>query len=246
MDWIFNYELWMSLITLTMLEIVLGIDNIVFVALVVNHLHSSQRKKARLIGLNLAMAMRVVLLLGIVWIIGLKEPFINLFGHDFSGKDLMMLGGGLFLLFKATSSIHDEFTHDHQNQVREFRGGFTKTIAQIIFIDFIFSFDSVITAVGVSEHVGVIVAAMLIAMLVMLVASGYIADFIDRNPTVKMLALAFILMIGVLLVGEGIGMHVPKSYIYFGMAFSLAVEVLNLTLLRKKTKHQSKKKTEDA
>lgn len=236
MDFLTDYTLWASLLSLTVLEIVLGIDNIVFIALVVNHLHSSQRKRARMIGLGLALGMRIGLLLGIVWIIGLKEPFINFFGHDFSGKDLMMLAGGLFLLFKATSSIHDEMSDEYKQEIKSLGGGFTKTIAQIVFIDLIFSFDSVITAVGVTEHVGVIVAAMVIAMIVMLAASGYIADFIERNPTIKMLALAFIMMIGVLLVGEGLGFHVPKGYIYFGMAFSLGVEVLNILALRRKRK----------
>lgn len=240
MEFLTDYTLWASLLSLTVLEIVLGIDNVVFIALVVQHLHSSQRKKARMIGLTLALLMRIGLLFSIVWIMGLKEPFLTLFGFSFSGKDLMMLGGGAFLLFKATSSIHDEMSDDHKEAIKSLKGGFAKTIAQIIFIDFIFSFDSVITAVGITEHVGVIVAAMSIAMVVMLVASGYIADFIDRNPTIKMLALAFIMMIGMMLVGEGLGFHVPKGYIYFGMAFSLGVEVLNILALRRKKKLQNK------
>lgn len=227
-----------SLLSLTALEIILGIDNVVFIALVVNHLPPSQRKKARAIGLGLALFMRIGLLFSIVWILGLKEPFMNLMGHSFSGKDLMVLGGGLFLIYKATASMHDEMSDDFKQEVKTFGGGFLKTIAQIIFIDFIFSFDSVITAVGVTSHVMIIVIAMVIAMFVMLAASGYIADFIDRHPTVKMLALAFILMIGVLLVGEGIGLEVPKGYIYFGMAFSLGVEVLNIIAVGRRKKRK--------
>lgn len=236
MEMLTDYHLWASLLSLTVLEIVLGIDNVVFIALVVGHLNPAQRKKARTIGLMLALGMRIGLLFSIVWILGLKEPIFAAFGQDFSGKDLMMLGGGFFLLYKATSSMHEELTPNEKPTTKEFKGGFSKTIAQIVVIDFIFSFDSVITAVGVTEHIGVIVAAMTIAMIVMLAASGYIADFIDRNPTIKMLALAFILMIGILLVGEGIGMHVPKGYIYFGMAFSLGVEVLNMIAKKRKRK----------
>jgi predicted tellurium resistance membrane protein TerC len=236
MEWLTDYHLWVSLLSLSVLEIVLGIDNIVFIALVVGHLNPAQRKKARLIGLMLALFMRVGLLFSIVWILGLKEPLFAAFGHSFSGKDLMMLGGGLFLLYKATGSMHEELTPADRPTAKEYTGGFNKTIAQIVAIDFVFSFDSVITAVGVTSHIGVIVAAMVIAMGVMLAASGYIADFIDRNPTIKMLALAFILMIGVLLVGEGLGMHVPKGYIYFGMAFSLGVEVLNMVVRKRRKK----------
>lgn len=237
MELLTDYHLWASLLSLSVLEIVLGIDNVVFIALVVGHLNPAQRKKARNIGLLLALGMRVGLLFSIVWILGLKEPLFTLLTHAFSGKDLMMLGGGLFLLYKATTSMHEELTPEDKPSAKEFTGGFAKTIAQIVAIDFIFSFDSVITAVGVTEHVAVIVAAMVIAMMVMMAASGYIAEFIDRNPTIKMLALAFIMMIGVLLVGEGIGLHVPKGYIYFGMAFSLGVEVLNM-LSRKRKKRR--------
>lgn len=237
MELLTDYHLWASLLSLSVLEIVLGIDNVVFIALVVGHLNPAQRKKARNIGLMLALGMRVGLLFSIVWILGLKEPLFTLLSHAFSGKDLMMLGGGLFLLYKATSSMHEELTPEDRPSAKEFTGGFAKTIAQIVAIDFIFSFDSVITAVGVTEHVAVIVVAMVIAMMVMMAASGYIAEFIDRNPTIKMLALAFIMMIGVLLVGEGIGLHVPKGYIYFGMAFSLGVEVLNI-LSRKRKKRR--------
>ncbi len=239
MEFLTDYSLWASLLSLTALEIVLGIDNVVFIALVVGHLTPVLRKKARLVGLSLALIMRIGLLFSIVWILGLKEPFLTLFEHSFSGKDLMVLCGGLFLIYKATTSMREELTPEVKKELKAFKGGFKKTIVQIIFIDFIFSFDSVITAVGVTEHIGIIVVAMSIAMLVMLAASGYIAEFIDRNPTIKMLALAFILMIGVMLVGEGVGMHVSKGYIYFGMAFSFGVEVLNMISKKRKKRGHS-------
>lgn len=238
MEILTDYTLLASLISLTALEIILGIDNVIFIALVVQHLHSAQRKKARLIGLGLALLMRIGLLFGIVWIMELKEPWLTLMDFSFSGKDLMMLAGGLFLMHKATSSMHGEMTGEEKQEAREFKGSFAKTIVQIVFIDFIFSFDSVITAVGMTTHIPVIVAAMVIAMIVMLGAAGYISDFIARYPTVKMLALAFILLIGVLLVGEGLGLHVPKGYIYFGMAFSLGVEALNILARKRRSKKE--------
>lgn len=228
MEWLTDYTLWASLLSLTALEIVLGIDNVVFIALVVQHLPPEQRRKARLIGLTLALAMRIALLFSLVWIMGLTEPLIALGEFDLSGKDLLMLGGGLFLIYKATSSMREEITGDMHNEAKEYKGSFAKTIATVIFIDFIFSFDSIITAVGLTQNIPVIIAAMFIAMGVMLVSSGFIADFIAKHVTIKILALAFILMIGVLLVAEGFGFHVPKGYIYFGMAFSLGVEMLNM------------------
>jgi predicted tellurium resistance membrane protein TerC len=231
-----DINFWAALLSLTTLEIVLGIDNVVFIALVVGHLPKTEQDRARLIGLTLALMMRIVLLFSVVWIIGLKEPWFTLFEFTFSGKDLMMLGGGLFLLYKATSSVSEELTGSHKETYKEFSGGFSITITQIIFIDFIFSFDSVITAVGVTSQVNIIVIAMVIAMFVMLLASGFISDFISENPTLKMLALAFIMMIGVLLVAEGLGTHLPRGYIYFGMAFSLGVEVLNMISRKRKQK----------
>jgi predicted tellurium resistance membrane protein TerC len=231
-------EIWASLLTLTALEIVLGIDNVVFIALVVNHLPPQERKRARYIGLFLALFMRIALLFSLVWLMGLTEPFIHLFGYGFSGKDLMMIAGGLFLIYKATTSIHDEMTPEAHASMKDFKGSFAKTIAQVVIIDFIFSFDSIITAVGLTQVVVVIIVAMVIAMLVMLVSSGYIADFIAKHATLKMLALTFIMMIGVLLVAEGLGFHVPKGYIYFSMAFSLGVEVLNMTVRRRALKNK--------
>lgn len=236
MELLTDYQLWASFLSLTALEVVLGIDNVVFIALVVGHLPKQEQQKARVIGLALALLFRIAMLFGIVWIIGLKEPWIHLFGLELSGKDLMMLAGGLFLLHKATTSMHDEITGDIKAEYKAKTGGFAGTILQIIMIDIIFSFDSVITAVGLTEQIAVIVAAMTIAMMVMLASSGYIAHFIATHPTIKMLALSFVMIIGVFLVAEGLGFHVPKGYIYFGMAFSLGVETLNMLARKKRAK----------
>ncbi len=236
MDFLIDYSVWASFLSLTALEIVLGIDNVIFIALVVAHLPAAERDRARVIGISLAFFFRVAMLFGLVWIIGLKEPLLHLFGLGFSGKDLMLLAGGLFLLYKATDSIHDEATGDKVAEFKDFKGGFASTILQIVLIDIIFSFDSVITAVGVTEVIFVIIAAMTIAMIVMLVSSGFIAKFIDTHPTIKMLALSFLMMIGVFLIAEGLGFHVPKAYIYFAMAFSLGVEGLNMFVRRKHSK----------
>lgn len=236
MELLFDYTLWASFLSLCALEIILGIDNVVFIALLVGHLPQQQREKARVIGLSLALVMRIIMLLGIVWVIGLKEPWLSLFGNDFSGKDILMFVGGLFLLYKATDSIHNELSGDKKTQLEAFKGGFSSTIAQIVVIDLVFSFDSVMTAVGITKHLLVIIAAMTIAMIVMIVSSGWISRFIEKHPTLKMLALSFVMMIGVFLVAEGLGFHVPKGYIYFGMAFSLGVEVLNMTVRKKRAK----------
>ncbi|WP_321390840.1 TerC family protein [Emcibacter sp.] len=239
-DWIFDYHIWASLLSLTALEIILGIDNVVFIALLVNHLPERQRHQARQIGLMLALLMRIGLLLGIVWLIGLNAPLFNVFEYSFSARDLLMLGGGLFLLAKGTSSIHDEVTGERQENYSHYTSGFLLSVLQIVVIDFVFSFDSVLTAVGLTSNVWVIVVAMVIAMLAMLVSSRVISDFIMRFPTLKMLAFSFIMMIGVFLVAEGLGFHVPKGYIYFGMLFSLMVESLNLLARRKRQKADEK------
>lgn len=238
MEFLLDYHLWISFLTLASLEIILGIDNVVFVALLVGHLPEHQRERARIVGLSLALLMRVLLLLGVAWVISLKTPWFEMLGHTFSGKDLLMLLGGGFLLYKGTNSIHDEVTGDKVAQVKSFTGGLASVIMQVVLIDIIFSFDSVMTAVGLTESIPVIVAAMTVAMLVMIFSSGYIADFIERFPTLKILALSFIMLIGVFLVAEGLGVHVPKGYIYFAMAFSLVVEILNL--MSRKRKGRSK------
>ncbi len=235
MEFLTDYHIWASFLSLTALEIVLGIDNVVFIALLVNHLPESQRQKARIIGISLALFMRIGLLFSAIWLIGLKEPWIEIFGASFSGKDFLMIGGGLFLIAKGTTSIHDEITGDKKESYHGYSAGFQITILQVILIDFIFSFDSIITAVGLTENIWVIIAAMVLAMLVMLFSSKFIADFIDQHATLKMLALSFIMMIGVFLVAEGLGFHVPRGYIYFGMAFSLGVEILNILVRRRRS-----------
>lgn len=234
MELLLDYHIWVSFLTLTSLEIILGIDNVVFIALLVGHLPEAQRKRARMIGLTLALVMRILLLLGVAWIISLQDPWITLVGHEFSGKDLLMLLGGGFLIYKGTDSIHDEVTGDKKAEIKAVSGGMAAVILQVVFIDIVFSFDSVMTAVGMTTVIPVIVAAMTIAMLVMMFSSGYIANFIERFPTLKILALSFIMLIGVFLVAEGLGLHVPKGYIYFAMAFSLGVETLNLLKRRGK------------
>lgn len=238
MELLLDYHIWVSFLTLTSLEIILGIDNVVFVALMVQNLPDEQREKARVIGLSLALIMRIALLFGVAWIISLQDPWFTVFGHELSGKDLLMLFGGGFLLYKGTNSIHDEVTGDFKEAAAINVSGFGSVVLQVVFIDIVFSFDSVMTAVGLTEVISVIIAAMSIAMLVMIFSSGYIASFIERFPTLKVLALAFIMLIGVFLVAEGLGLHVPKGYIYFAMAFSLGVEVLNL-LKRKRKKPQA-------
>ena len=233
MDFLLDPTLVASFISLTALEIILGIDNIIFIALLVEHLPPAQRKKARSIGISLAFFLRVGMLLGITWVIGLKEPLLL----GLSGKDLMMLAGGAFLIYKAIDGIIEEMSNLTKKELSLKKGAFMLTIMQIILIDLVFSFDSIMTAVGVTEHTMIIIAAMLIAIFVMLVASGYIADFIERYPSLKMLALAFIMLVGVLLVAEGFNIHFPKEYIYAAMAFSLGVETLNIIRGIKKKTH---------
>lgn len=238
MELLLDYHVWVSFLTLTALEIILGIDNVVFIALLVGHLPESQRKNARLIGLTLALLMRILLLFGVTWIIGLDTPWLTVFGQEFSGKDILMLLGGGFLLYKGTNSIHDEVTGDYKEDIKAVSGGMMAVILQVVFIDIVFSFDSVMTAVGMTTVIEVIIAAMTVAMLVMMFSSGYIASFIERFPTLKILALSFIMLIGVFLVAEGLGFHVPKGYIYFAMAYSLGVECLNLLKRRRKVLKQ--------
>lgn len=229
MELLLSYEIWVSFLTLTTLEIILGIDNVVFIALLVQNLPDETREKARMTGLALALIMRIILLLGVAWIISLSEPWFTILGQELSGKDILMLFGGGFLLYKGTNSIHDEVSGDFKADVEQRKiNTFTGVVLQVVFIDIIFSFDSVMTAVGLTKVVPVIIAAMTVAMFVMMFSSGYIARFIERFPTLKVLALAFIMLIGIFLVAEGLGFHVPKGYIYFAMLFSLGVESLNL------------------
>ena len=233
MDFLTNPDTWVALLTLTALEIVLGIDNIVFLSVLTGKLPKEQQANARRIGLGLALGMRILLLLTITWVIGLTQPIFTLFGMEFSGRDLILLGGGLFLLAKATTEIHEslEGGGGHaQGGGGAAKAAFGSVIIQIVLIDAVFSLDSVITAVGMADEILVMIAAVVIAIAVMLIAAGPLANFVERHPTVKMLALSFLLLIGFSLVAEGLEFHVEKAYIYVAMGFSVFVEALNLRL----------------
>lgn len=236
MDWITNPEIWISLLTLTVLEIVLGIDNVVFIAILAGKLPPEQRERARKVGLSLALVMRILLLLGITWIMGLKTEWFRLWGHSFNGRDLILLAGGLFLLAKATHEIHEKLEGDDGHATAKLAPSFAAVIVQILLLDVVFSLDSVITAVGMAQYVGVMITAVVIAVGFMLVFSRHISEFIEKHPTLKMLALSFLLLIGVVLVADGFGQHINKGYIYFAMAFSVFVEILNLRLRSKREK----------
>ena len=234
MEWLASPEAWIALATLTALEIVLGVDNIIFISILVGRLPPGERQRARVIGLGLAMFSRIALLLSLAWMMRLTNPLFSLLGHEVSGRDLILLGGGLFLLAKAVMEIHNalEGANEHQHD-RAVQAGFLGVLVQIAIIDIVFSLDSVITAVGMVDHVPVMVLAIVIAVGVMMFAAKPIGDFVDDHPTVKMLALSFLILVGVALIGEGFAMHIPKGYIYFAMAFSVAVEMLNLKLRRR-------------
>ncbi|HXD15930.1 MAG TPA: TerC family protein [Vicinamibacterales bacterium] len=235
MQWMSTAEGWAALLTLTVMEIVLGIDNIIFIAIVAGKLPPGTRERARRLGLFLAMFIRIALLLSIVWVMGLTRPLVVLFGLELSGRSLILAGGGLFLIFKSTREIHENLEGDTPEQEVRRAVSFTGVIVQILILDIVFSLDSVITAVGMAEFVSIMVAAIVIAVCTMLFASTAIAEFVERHPTVKMLALAFLLLIGLSLIAEGFGQHVPKGYIYFAMAFSVFVEIINLRMRSKAT-----------
>jgi predicted tellurium resistance membrane protein TerC len=234
MDWLTDPNVWIGLLTLTVLEVVLGIDNIVFISILSGKLPADQQKRARQTGLALALVTRILLLLSLSWVIGLTEPLFtipSIFGlpaFPISGRDLILLIGGLFLIGKATHEIHDRLEGDAGHASAKVAPSFTAVIAQILVLDVVFSLDSVITAVGMVDEVGVMIAAVVIAVLIMLVSAGAISEFVNRHPTVKMLALSFLLLIGVSLLAEGFHQHIEKGYIYFAMGFSVFVELLNL------------------
>jgi predicted tellurium resistance membrane protein TerC len=227
-------QVWIALVTLTVLEIVLGIDNIVFISILAGKLPAGSQERARKIGLMLAMVTRILLLCSLAWMIKLTDPLFSVFGHEFSGRDLILLGGGMFLLAKSTHEIHDKLEGGAHEGKPRVAASFGAVIVQILLLDIVFSLDSVITAIGMANQLWVMIAAVVLAVFFMLAASGTISRFVDRHPTIKMLALSFLLLIGVALVGEGFGTHIPKGYIYFAMAFSVFVEMLNLRL-RKST-----------
>jgi predicted tellurium resistance membrane protein TerC len=236
-DWIADPGIWASLVTLTVMEIVLGIDNIVFISVIVGRLPDAQAKRARQLGLLMALAFRIGFLLTLFWLIGLTKPLFTLFGEDVSWRDLVLFAGGLFLLVKATHEIHrDVEGNGEEDAAGKVGTSFAMTVAQIALIDVVFSVDSIVTAIGMAEHVGVMIAAVVIAVGVMYVASGPVSGFIDRHPTTRMLALAFLLMIGIALVADGAGFHIPRGYLYAAMAFSAGVEILNVVAKRNRDK----------
>lgn len=242
MEWLSNPEIWVAFLTLTALEIVLGIDNIIFISILVGRLPKEQQPKARFFGLALAMVTRILLLLSIAWVMRLTNELFSVFEHGVSGRDLILFFGGLFLLFKSTMEIwHSVEGEEEQDGTTggAVRAGFIGIILQIAVIDIVFSLDSVITAVGLVDNVQVMIAAIVIAVGVMMLAAGTISDFIEKHPTLKILALSFLIVVGTLLVAEAFGAHVPKGYVYFAMAFSLAVEALNIRM-RKAMKRKLK------
>ena len=236
MPWLTDPQIWISLITLTVLEIVLGIDNIIFISILAGKLPADQQGRARTVGLLLALVTRVLLLCSIFWLTKLTDNLFAVFGHGFSGKDLVMLGGGLFLIWKSVHEIHGNLEGEAHNKAGGRQLRFAAVIAQIVLIDIVFSLDSVITAVGLAREIGVMIAAVVAAMMVMLAASGAISSFVNKHPTIKMLALSFLLLVGVVLIGDGFGQHIEKGYIYFAMAFSFAVEMLNIKMRNKRVK----------
>ena len=232
-EWVASPEAWVALVTLTALEIVLGIDNIIFISILVGRLPEAQRNFARRMGLSLAMLTRLGLLFSISWVMGLTKPWFELFGMSISGRDLVLIGGGLFLLFKATHEIHNSLEGAGDNNKQMVVTGLGSVLIQIAILDIVFSLDSVITAVGLVEHVALMAIAIILAVLVMLFAAKPIGDFVEKHPTIKILALSFLILVGVTLIVEGFDIHVPKGYIYFAMAFSVSVEFINLRMRKK-------------
>ena len=232
MDWLTDPQVWMALVTLTALEIVLGIDNIIFISIQAGKLPAEQQEKARLVGLGLAMFIRVALLFSLTWLMGLTAPLVTVLGNEISGRDLILFSGGLFLLWKSTMEIHEKLEGDEGVTSAKVGATFGAVIVQILLLDIVFSLDSIITAIGMASQLAVMIAAVVIAVGFMMLFSGKISSFVERHPTIKMLALSFLLLIGVALIGDSLDMHIPKGYIYFAMAFSVAVEMLNLRMRR--------------
>ncbi len=248
MEFLSSPEAWISLLTLTVLEIVLGIDNIVFISILAGKLPQEQQKKARQVGLALAMITRVLLLMSLSWIMRLTAPLFNIGDWigitspewidklAISGRDLILLIGGLFLIYKSTHEIHNKLEGEHESEAKGKVHSFTGTIIQILILDIVFSLDSVITAVGMADHIEIMIAAVVIAVIIMMISAGAISNFVNKHPTVKMLALSFLLLIGVSLLAEGLDQHIPKGYVYFAMAFSVLVEMLNLKMKKNSSK----------
>ncbi|MDA3967447.1 TerC family protein [Helicobacter sp. WB40] len=242
-EWINSPEMWIALATLIGLEIVLGIDNIIFIAILVGRLPQEKRQKARIFGLSLAMATRILLLLSLFWIMKLTEPLFSVFSQEISGRDIILILGGLFLIAKSTLEIHHDIDNaekqEDENTLKEgAKKGFFAILIQIAILDIVFSLDSVITAVGMVSNIEIMIIAVIVAVGVMMIASKSISEFVDDNPTIKILALAFLILVGVTLVAEGLEFHISKGYIYFAMAFSLGVESINIYIKKKHLKKQ--------
>jgi predicted tellurium resistance membrane protein TerC len=230
MQWLTDPQAWIAFVTLVALELVLGIDNIVFITILSGRLPGDQPKKARLVGLSLAMLMRIALLFSLSWIIGLTAPLLEVFGYELSTRDLILISGGLFLIAKSTHEIHQKLEGGEGEASGRAGASFLGVIVQILLLDIVFSLDSVLTAIGMAQQIEIMVAAVMIAVIFMMLFSGVVGDFVQRHPTVKMLALSFLLLIGVTLIADGFGQHIPRGYIYFAMGFSVFVEMLNLRL----------------
>jgi predicted tellurium resistance membrane protein TerC len=234
MEVFLTFEAWVALATLTFLEIVLGIDNIIFISIVTGKLPENQQASARTLGLAAALLFRIALLIGISWIIGFSKPLFSIFSFEISGRDLILGLGGIFLLAKSTSEIHHKIEGEKENISNAVKHGVARIIFQIVMLDIIFSFDSILTAIGMTQHLSIMIIAVVIAMIIMMLASGAISRFINNHPTLQMLALSFLILIGFMLILESIDLHVPKGYIYFAVFFSLFVEILNMKLRKTK------------
>jgi len=232
MDWITDPRVWIALATLTGLEIVLGIDNIIFISILVSKLPEHKQPRARTLGLALAMIMRVILLVCLTWIMGLTRPLFSILGSEISGRDIILIAGGLFLLAKSTLEIHDKLEGKEGRVSERVPSSYAGVLTQIILLDMVFSLDSVITAIGMANQLFIMITAVVIAVIFMMLASGSISRFVERRPTIKVLALSFLLLIGIALIGDGLDLHIPKGYIYFAMAFSVFVEMINLRIRR--------------
>jgi predicted tellurium resistance membrane protein TerC len=232
MEWLTDPGIWMALATLTALEIVLGIDTIIFISILSGKLPAHQREKARLLGLGLAMFIRIGLLFSLTWLMGLTAPLFTVLGNGISGRDMILISGGIFLLWKSTMEIHEKLEGEEGHPSARNVTRFGAVIVHILLLDIVFSLDSIITALGMANQLAVMVVAVVIAVGFMMLFSGKISAFVERHPTIKMLALSFLILIGVVLIGDGLDMHIPKGYIYFAMAFSVMVEMLNLRLRR--------------
>jgi len=228
MEWLTSPEVWIALITLTVLEVVLGVDNVIFISILASKLPREEQDRARVVGISLAAVTRILFLLSIAWIMALKKPLFTLLGHEVTGKDLVLIAGGLFLIYKSVKEIHEKLEGEPGHAIRRVAPSFASVIGQVLLLDIVFSIDSVITAVGLTRFVPVMVAAILLSVAIMLLASKGIYAFVNQHPTVKMLALSFLLLVGFTLVAEGMGVHIPKGYVYFAMGFAVLVEWLNL------------------